>query len=420
MSIQSDYQVDVNLNLKSKQAFDQLQKQYDSIKAKIEKDMIQTRITADTKDLQKVLEDIAKLGPEQLQDVFFNIKGGTLGQQLKDLDTYVGQAGKDVAAKFRQGIQEGMKDSYLGLDQMIEKYLGAGKRTTSGNIKQLHEKMTSEVTAPLDNTNYLNIVERAEKLEQLYKTISDIEDSKPNIYKNMGTNKKELGGLITEQYTQIGDLLTNKTNVDAFKSQIMDTFSTLQQNIQNMFQAIFERRKIGFGAGDGKGYGTGDGTGSGGGNGSGFTNKGTEAEIERITNEIKELNSQLEEAQKKLIELQNNVKMPGKVDFRQIIDKEYNAIDWEASDEEIDKMQRKLLDLLATYKQIGGSITDFDDFLQDDFLEWQERLNYQGQAIKDFGVIDTKKIEQQTLVIDNIKNRLAELEEQKKKTSRVF
>jgi len=152
-------------------------------------------------------------------------------------------------------------------------------------------------------------------------------------------------------------LLSKQVNVDAFRSQILDVFSTLQSDLQKMFTAIAERRKLGFG--NGSGTGNGDGNGSG----SGAYNKETEEEIKRITDEITNLTSQIDEAKNKLEELKKGTKISEDLDsktkaslissIKTDIAEMVSELDKFGDNIPLEKAQ-KFVDLITTYYELGG------------------------------------------------------------------
>ena len=289
--------------------------------------------------------------------------------------------------------------------------------------------MMQEVNAPIDETNYLNIVERAEKLEQLYHTIKDLKKEKPDIYKSLGTDKEKVDAFVTQQYSKIGDLLNQQKNIDAFKAQIQNVFTNLQQNLQAMFTSIVEQRKLGFGNGNGTGNGNGDGNGSG----NGTYNKETEEEIKRITDEITNLTSQIDEARKKLEELKNGTKITDNLDsktksglissIKTDIAEMVSELDKFGDNIPLEKAQ-KFIDLITTYYKLGGEAVKIapTEKLRDSIADIEDRIynkydtddaDFEGKPLTSY--INTSAIQEQEKNIDELINKLHELEEQKQR-----
>lgn len=385
--------------------------------------------------------DIAKLAPEQLTSTLFKVNGGTLGKQLGELKSYIGRAGEDIGTAFRSNIQDGMKNSFLDLGEVLQKYLGDGKRLTGGNAQKVLQAMMDEVSSPIDESSYLEIVSRAEKLEQLWSTVSQLKKEKPKIYSDLGTSKEQLSSYITDQYTQIGNILSDKNNIEIFTSQINNIFDTISKNLQDTFANILEHRKVGTGNGSGNGSGNGDGSGEYGGSGNGIGsgsgtggNGANEEEIKRITAEIEELNTQIDQANAKLNELKKGTKINDELDVQQkssLI--ESIKADIQTTLEELqqfgdniplEKAQR-FVDLITTYYELGGKESRIGktDKIKNDIDEMYETLynkfdpnaegDFDGNVLKSY--IDINAISQQEAVVSQLTERLRELNEEKKK-----
>lgn len=525
----NDYTITVPIEIDTKGSRERLKKEFNSFRQEIEGEFYKIRITADSKDLDKIKESLKDLKAEDASKINIGIDRASFDKHLQNLKSSAEKNATEIGKTFKKTIQDDFNS--LSIESLIEKQFGKGTRYSGARAGEVAKGLYEKLSVPLpDNADYMSIVQMAEAYEQLNSILGEIKDKSPREYGKLGFTEKDIESGMKTFYTEIGKKMSDENVRGEFINQIQTSFTTLSQNIQTLMQSIVEDSKTMFGgmgasasgtseeiskevqeiideitrlenkmeearqklsdykskkeqspgyvkningnkvgidelikqqeqeianfqasiqslqqkkdalmSGKGGGNrssdGSGDWNGSRDGKGSGGGTGANSDEIKRITNEIEELNSQLDEAKAKLEELKKGT------DLTKSLDKNTKSklldslkMDLQTIAEELislgDKMPiekaQRFLSLINTYYKLGGSYTEIGSDKVLKKIDSAEEMIYkkfdpdeegkiEGVELKSY--IDSKAIEEQAVVVQQLTDRIKELEKTKERLS---
>lgn len=340
------YMITVPIELDTKNAREKLKAQFTSFKQDIEGELYKIRITADTKDLDKIRESLKGLKAEEIAKINIQVDRSGFDKQLLNLKNATGKSADDIGKTFKKTIQDNFES--LSLDDLIQKQFD-GKRYSGGRASEVVKNLYGTVTTPLPkDADFISVVRMAEAYEQLGNSLSELKQKSPREYEKLDFKESDIKNATKAFYNNIGNMMLDESVRNNFIEQINTSFQTLNENISMLMSSIIDDSKK---LGDGLGGGVGQ------------ISEEVQRQVDAISTQIDDTTKKIEEMEAKLQELQTKKsKMPNF--FKTITDADGNRVKLGIDDlikqqqDEINNAKRSIEELEEKKKQLlSGSGT---------------------------------------------------------------
>ena len=340
------YMITVPIELDTKNAREKLKSQFVSFKQDIEGELYKIKITADTKDLDKIKESLKGLKAEEIAKINIQVDRSGFDKQLLNLKNATGKSADDIGKTFKKTIQDNFES--LSLDDLIKKQFD-GQRYSGGRASEVVKDLYNTVTTPLPkDADFISVVRMAEAYEQLGNALSELKQKSPREYEKLDFKESDIKNATKAFYNNIGNRMLDESVRNNFIEQINTSFQTLNENISTLMSSIIDDSKK---LGDGLGGGVGQ------------ISEEVQRQVDAISTQIDDTTKKIEEMEAKLQELQTKkTKMPNF--FKTITDADGNRVKLGIDDlikqqqDEINNAKRSIEELEEKKKQLlSGSGT---------------------------------------------------------------
>lgn len=390
---------------------------FDKTKAKIEGNLIKLRVASDQNDLKKIESDIKNI-KNKPGEILLDIDTGTLKKQLDLLPKWMNQNGAKVGKQFREQVQQGLQgqngeSNLFGIKELVASKTDY-KRMSKGAAKEVLSQLQTEMNAPINSDNYLDILKQAEAMEQLLAVVKELNgmDAYKDVASGMGLKQTDLEKQITARYTQMGKILADSHFTDSFVDQINKAFEMLQSNLDALYKSLSQTiQELGTGL-SGTGTGTGNGNGVG-----GNISEAVQNELDALEKEIEDANKKIQETKEKIEKLKQNSKIATSEDLNKMIkDYEDNSYKWNADN--TTKKEKEMYDIMNQRLAQGQKLTkaqkEYYDIWKKQFPEFKEDSS--GSTFKESSLkVNEQAIKDQELLLSQLQSKLEGLQEKRKK-----
>lgn len=399
--------VELKVTLNKEHITQELLKTFENCQSQAEKNTITYKIAGDKASLDAMLKQIQGLKPELSANLRLDFDKTDYDKEMAALKNTTGKTAKQIGDEFKATIGSSLKD--FNVSQVIGKKIGKNDLLNVKDISKIKDVLQSlmQQTEGFDLSKVTSVkaindqVVALNKMKVLLDALSNhteqksikIDEKTFNIAQMLQQNTSSIDNIMQ----QAGSVI--HSNAQKWMTDLENTFNTEYGSIISMLENL------------GKGV-----QGVLGGSGSNSSGNGTSKELEELEKQITNVTQKIQEAEAELEKLKSkknsNTESPVKIED---IGESVKKLSGNLMDSKYDKEAKNLLTLVEAWKSAGNSITE----LERKFPNFSARLKevteagYKANKPKT-QVIDTKAIENQQKIVDNLKSSLESLMAKKK------